>query len=132
MSKKDNIDQVIRCGVSHDDALALRRISMTLRRWHERECGTDNGCIERNEETGKPYFVTWHTTGQNLRRVSYVIPDKEKGARKRLNKIMANYPDLKPYVQTDPRGCALYLLRSNDVPEGKDADCYYSRGIAVY
>jgi hypothetical protein len=26
---------------------------MTLHRWHELECGTDNGCIERDETTGK-------------------------------------------------------------------------------
>ena len=132
MTKRNNLDQVIELGVGYDDALALRRISMTLHRWHEQECGTHNGCIERNEETGKPYFVTWHTTGQNLRRISYAIPDRETGAKKRLDKIMANYPALIPFIQTDPRGCALYLLRPNDVPEGKDADCYYSRGIAVY
>ena len=132
MSNKNNLDQVIRCGIGYNEALALRRISMTLRRWYERECGSEHGCIERNEETGKPYFVTWHTTGQNLRRLSYSIPDQEKGAKKRLDNIMANYPDLKPYIQTDPRGCALYLLRPNDVPEGEDANCYYSRGIPVY
>ena len=37
-----------------------------------------------------------------------------------------------PYVQGDPRGCALYILRPNDVPTGKDADAYYSRGVPVF
>ena len=126
MSKVNNIDQVIRCGIAYDDAIALRRISMTLRRWHERECGADNGCIERNEKTGKPMWRNAMTDR------CYHIPDKETGAKKRLDKIMENYPDIKPYIQTDPRGCALYLLRPDDVPEGEDADCYYSRGIPVY
>jgi hypothetical protein len=37
-----------------------------------------------------------------------------------------------PYIQTDPRGAALYILRPGDVPEGKDAGAYYNRGICVY
>lgn len=36
------------------------------------------------------------------------------------------------YLQTDPRGAALYILRPGDVPEGKDVDAYYNRGICVY
>lgn len=44
---------------------------------------------------------------------------------------MARYPTLGYYVQGDPRGCALYILRPGDVPEGSTPDCCYSRGIAV-
>ena len=36
------------------------------------------------------------------------------------------------YVQTDPRGCALYVLRAGDIPEGQDPSRYYSRGLPVY
>ncbi len=39
---------------------------------------------------------------------------------------------LSAYVQTDPRGCALYILRPGDVPDGGDPSSYYSRGISVY
>lgn len=39
------------------DAAALRRISMTLTRWHELECGTDRGHVKRDEKTGKPQLV---------------------------------------------------------------------------
>ncbi len=39
---------------------------------------------------------------------------------------MAKYPALRAYIQTDPRGCALYIL-----PPGITDD-NYSRGIAVY
>jgi hypothetical protein len=66
------------------------------------------------------------------------IPDRETGALKRLrdivqarNIIRAEDP-LSFYVQTDPRGAALYILRPQDIPEGKDVSAYYSRGICVY
>lgn len=122
----NNLNQIISCGILWDDAVALRRISMTLRRWYEHEC---NGAIQREGERGDgaPYWYS-EMTGRRLSRA----PDRERGALKRLGSIMARYPDLKPYVQGDPRGCSLYILRPNDVPEGKDADAYYSRGIPVY
>ena len=43
-----------------------------------------------------------------------------------------NAHDLKPYIQTDPRGAALYILRPDDVPAGKVPAAYYSRGICIY
>ena len=123
-----------RLGITPDDALALRRISMTLHRWHELECGTGDGCIERDEATGVPYWYSANSRylGANDRRAYSRIPDREKGALKRLAAIVARYPGLSYYVQTDPRGAALYILRAGDVPEGQDPDCFYSRGIAVY
>jgi hypothetical protein len=134
MSNQNSLNQVISCGILWDDAVALRRISMTLRRWHELECGTDAGHIERDEKTGKPMFFNARSRylQANDPRCWSIVPDRETGALKRLNKIMARYPDLTPYVQGDPRGCALYILRPSDVPEGKDANAYYSRGIPVY
>lgn len=113
-------------GFSHDDAIALRRISMTLHRWHEQECGDGYGCIERDEKTGKAYWLS-NMSGKRL-----PIADRESGALKRMGKIMARYPTLKTYVQGDPRGASLYILRPGDIPEGADVDAYYSRGIAVY
>ena len=133
---KDNIAQIISTGISYDDAKALRRISMTLRRWHEMECGDSNdrmSCvIERDENSGKPFRVVWYHHKLDPTPFRYPVADRETGARKRLAAIMSRYPDLTPYVQGDPRGCALYILRPNDVPAGKDADAYYSRGIPVY
>ena len=40
--------------------------------------------------------------------------------------------EIKPYIQGDPRGAALYLIRPDDVPEGKNVESYYSRGVCVY
>ena len=85
--------------------------------------------IERDETTGKPYMVTHPHTGKS-RRSS--IPDRESGALKRLKSIMNRYPGKSAYVQGDPRGASLYILNPGDVPEGKEVDSYYSRGIAVY
>lgn len=120
-------------GFTQYEADTLRRISMTLHRWHERECGTGDGCIERDEATGKAY---WRIVSG----CRYPIQDRETGARKRLAAILATRnartigPEwhLTAYIQTDPRGAALYILRPGDVPEGKDADAYYSRGLCVY
>ena len=113
-------------GISYDDADALRLISIRLRSWFERECGTDNGCIERDEDTGKTY---WLNSSSGKR---YPIRDMETGARKRLAAIMAEYPNLTPYIQGDCRGAALYILRPGDVPEGERADGFYTRGICIY
>jgi hypothetical protein len=120
---------------------------MTLHRWHEQECGTSNdygsGCIVRgsklngtftHDDDGKPY-LEWHHYGRQgvPDRVTYrPIDDKEAGARRRLEKIMKGYPSLSYFVQTDPRGCALYILRPDDVPAGATVDSCYSRGLAVH
>jgi hypothetical protein len=122
----DCVAQLVSLGIRYRDAVALRRISMTLHRWHELECGTDTGAIERDEATGKAYWLNSYSGSR------YPMADREGGALKRLSRIMAGYPGLSPYVQGDPRGAALYVLRPGDVPDGCAADSYYSRGIAVY
>jgi hypothetical protein len=126
-------------GFTTDEADKLRRISMTLRRWHELECGSDSGCIERDEATQRTYWLN-ATTGKR-----YPTPDRETGARKRLAAIIkhrnarriASCNDLgteplSAYIQTDPRGAALYILRPGDIPEGYNVESCYSRGICVY
>lgn len=123
-----------RAGISQEDAFALRRISMTLHRWHELECGDDSGCIERDETTDIPYMVRWnHYTGK---RHQYKVADREKGALKRLNTIMAKYPELAAYVQGDPRGAALYIYRKDSqmlaVSKYGIESCYSSVGVALY
>lgn len=130
-------------GFTEAEAEQLRRISTTLQRWHELECGIDGGCVERDEETGKTYWRSAHTGKL------WPYADRETGALKRLAAIVAarnerrfvddaignQYPnmhDLATYIQTDPRGAALYIIRPGDVPEGGDVNAYYSRGICVY
>ena len=124
MKRENNIAQVAQL-VGESDAIALRRISMQLHRWHELECGVENGGVERDEKTGK---VTWYNSYTGNRSP---YRDMETPALKRLAKVMKRHPDLRAYVQGDPRGCALYLLQPNDAPKGQE-DSYYSHGIAVY
>jgi hypothetical protein len=119
-------NQLIGLGISIEDTDALRRISMTLHRWSERECGDGNGCIERDDTTGRPMWRN-SMTGR-----AYPIPDREKGALTRLKAIMGKYPQLRAYAQGDPRGAALWILRPGDVPEGCADESYYNNGIAVY
>lgn len=127
-------------GFTQGEAEQLRRISMTLHRWFELECGDGYSHIERDEKTGKPYRYNDNARylQANDPRRGYAVADREAGARKRLVAIIdarnkRNWPEaVTPYVQTDPRGAALYILRPGDVPAGENADSYYSRGVCVY
>jgi hypothetical protein len=117
---------LITLGFTRDESEALRRISLTLRRWHELECGVDGGGIERDAKTDKPYFVA-SASGRR-----WPMADRERGAMRRLEAIMSKRPDLGYYIQPDPRGAALYILRPGDVPANARAESYYTRGLCVY
>ena len=128
------LNRVQRRGLSLGDALAVRRISMTLHRWYELECGDGNGYIERGETTGKPYYVNCNSRylSPNDPRARWFVPDRERGAIRRLDAIMERYPELAYYLQTDPRGASVYLYRPEDL-DGREIDCCYSSvGTAVY
>lgn len=127
-------------GFSYDDAQRLRRISLTLRRWFEMECGTENAAgssisIERDDNgDGKPFCRVQYMAADNVW-CDYrnPIPDREAGARKRLAAIMAPLKRrLACYVQTDCRGPSLYILRKRDLKPGESLDSAYTSGVAVY
>ena len=136
-------DTLLSLGFTQAEAESLRRISMTLRRWHEAEC---NGDIQRGEDgVARGYRVNARYLDPNDPRYWYSVPDREAGAKKRLSRILLDRlnrtkdtegtiqgPALTAYIQGDPRGAALYIIRPGDVPEGKDAGAYYSRGVCVY
>ena len=132
---------LVSLGFTIDEADTLRRISRTLRRWHELECGIDAGCIERDDDTGRPYWRS-DLTGRR-----YSVPDREAGALRRLGRIVGHRNTrvwaasdahavhihaVHPYIQPDPRGASLYILRPGDVPPGTDPASCYTRGICVY
>ncbi len=145
MARKDDggIQRLINLGITLADAQSLRRISMTLESWYALECGDgdNNGswCITRgdkkvaggfaHDEDGAPHIEHHHYLhGRGKDYVTYSrIPDRERGAVRRLLVIMARYPALTHYLQTDPRGCALYVG-----PQGMTDENYNSRGVAVY
>ncbi len=148
-----------RMGISDADARTLVRISATLHTWHEHECNgaiqreelvrcseckapfhnplRHSGCCDAvtadgigcrgiaERHPGRPY---WHNADSG-KRIGHTA-DRETPAIRRAYDIAARY-GLTAYVQGDPRGCALYLVRPGDVPAGADIDSYYSRGIAV-
>jgi len=122
-------------GIDYADIDPLRRISRTLRRWHELECGTGDDrvslSVERDEVTNKPFLRRQYATASGWKDNRYPIADRETGALKRLAKFQAKYPTLTFYVQGDPRGCALYSVSNDQVPAGADINAYYSRGIAI-
>jgi len=163
------INNLIDQGFSRDEASQLRRISMTLRHWYELECGTDYNewhsvsvargfmrsgefvscedakeCKE-NGNTCKPYMrisrKNWKvgsTEKENIRYFS--TPDKERGATKRLDAIMARHKNCTYYLQTDPRGAALYIVPKSQIKRyaklwGHPVDIssnYSTVGICVY
>ena len=85
---------------------SLYKIERTLHRWHELECGADGGCIEQDETTGK-----W-TLRREIGSKEYTRPiaDREKGALRRLVNLLEPFKDrAAAFVQSDPRGAALYL-----------------------
>ena len=114
---------------STSEARTLRRAAMTLHRWHELECGTDAGHIERDGDNGdgRPYFVPcgrWYG-GRYIEPKRRPIPDRERGALARIAAKCAEM-GLQYYIQGDPRGCALYV--SPELSEACDywgARCLY-------
>lgn len=88
-----------RLGISRDDARALARIAQTLHTWGEHEC---NGTIQRDEETGR---CSWHSSYDGRRLGP--TPDRETGAIRRAEAIVARYPGLRLEVQGDPRGAPI-------------------------
>lgn len=137
-----------RLGFTDWEFQQLRRISMTLHRWHEREC---NGNIQRegDDGEGKPRWYRLNHSFVDPRdpRASYRIADRERGALKRLGKIIADRNTrnwigfagpihespgfVHAYVQGDPRGAALYIVTKEQL-RGQSIESSYSNGIAVY
>lgn len=122
--------QVERLAIPVEDAMTLRRCSMTLHRWAEQECGDGNNyaswCIVRDETTGKPYREVHTTASMNAERVRReAIPDRERGALKRVAAVCERN-GLHWYQQTDPRGCALYVAREPLTDQN-----YSNRGVAL-
>lgn len=117
------------CEISIDSSEAVRALKRKQAR--------------RDREIGKPFRVVHPHSGGKPRREA--IADRESGALKRLARIVAarnkrnpalslegiHSYDVISYHQTDPRGCALYLLRASDIRPGESIESVYSRGVAV-
>ncbi len=140
------LNRVTNLGFTLDEALKLRRISMTLSRWNELECGDGNNygswAITRgykkkgvftHDEDGQPFMEHHHYLhGQGKDYTTYTrLPDRDAGARKRCEAILTAHPELVAYYQGDPRGASLYIVRRSDL-NGSDISSNYTRGVAIY
>lgn len=119
--------------ISQADARTLRRAEMTLRRWAEQEYGVEKGRVgwkpvavvtrcsflERDENTGTPYIVTYPLGGESYRRRT---PDREASALKRVRAI-CDRVGLHWHHQADPHRCTLYV---SDQPL---TDTNYTSGV---
>ena len=98
----------------------LRRASLTLQRWGEDLC---NGKIKEEEpETFRLYRLDPYGY--------FTIPgpttkDGTVAPLKRALEIASKYGAY-IYHQEDPRGCALYIYRPEDLREGQRIDSCYS------
>lgn len=119
------VESLNRAGINAntEQAHTLRRAELTLHRWAELECGDGNDyaswAIERDENDGRPYFVTYPHKGDSRRRR---IADRERGALVRVEKLCKEL-GIYFYHQTDPRGCVLYVSAE------PLTDQNYSRGV---
>jgi len=101
-------------------ASILRRAEMTLHRWHEREC---NGEVQRGDDgIARGYRMRASYIDPHDPRYWYTVRDMEAGARRRIAAVCAE-AGLHAYVQSDPRGAALYV---SDKPID---DCSYSNAL---
>src|SRR5262245_23737431 len=110
MRQTRQADTLRALGFTVAEADALRRISVTLHRWHELECGTGEGqttwSIERDgdEPDSKPYKRVQYPSAHGYVDRRWPIPDRETGARKRLQAIIDARnarpmpPDMRPGV----------------------------------
>ena len=116
--------RLARLGLTESEVETIRRISCQLSRWCEAEC---NGEIQRDESDHPRRYPN-----PGMSSFSYPIADRENGAIKRLDKIIAAHPGLAWYYQGDPRGAAVYIYQTAKL-EGRPIDSYYSSvGIAVW
>ena len=99
------IARLEKLGIDYQTAQQLRRISLTLQRWFELECGTGDEhvtlSVEREGENGegKPFMRRQYQGPNGWIDNRYPIADRETGARKRLARIMADFPKLTYYVR---------------------------------
>jgi len=122
-------------GFTYNETTALLKAERALRKWGELECGTGDGNrsvhVFRDEETGKPFYRVEYRVGNEWKERVQPKRDTEKAALAKVDAIMAGKTGFRAYHQTDPRGCALYIIRPGDIEAGENVHALYNRGIAL-
>src|SRR5579859_879565 len=96
-------------GFTFDEAFKLIRIEMTLQRWSERECGDGSDWGIERDEKGVAWLV-YHGEHQGTYafRKRRAI-DREKGALKRLSRIIAARNNRVAVIKAGSPNAADYL-----------------------
>jgi len=121
-------------GFTYDETTALLKAERALRKWGELACGTGVGNRSVHvfrDESGKPFYRVQYFHAGKWRESIQPKRDTEKLALAKVDAIMANKPGFRAYHQTDPRGCALYVMRPGDIEPGENVHALYNRGIAL-
>ena len=104
-------------GVNRHGANRLLKAERALQRWVEAECGNSNEWaswhIERDETSGKPFSVRIPHRGDGKAR-RHPIRDMERAALRWASEVCEPL-GLVWFHQGDPRGCALYVGRKEDL-----------------
>ena len=132
MTSRKLLSRLSVLGFTADESQALIEISAALSKWGEAMC---NGTIRRDgdEGTGNPRI--WRENGRGEWNRGPLTEDREASTKARLVAIVArrnadSSDIVHAYCQTDPRGCALYLVTAEQL-RGRDIDCCYPDGLAV-
>ena len=121
-------------GMSYDDITALRRISMTLHRWHELECGDSDNfkswSVERDgeEPDSKPFMVYHIHQGEYGFKVHYREDDNSDGSKgdyRASTKTFSSKEKAAEYAATIVDSTAALRV------DGKAAEALVNRGVAL-
>lgn len=94
----------------------IRKDALTLRRLFECSC---NGCTRE-----KLPSETWKQYDQARELQQAWIEKRIESVLKRLDRRLREY-NIPYYIQSDPRGCSLYLATTSD-------NSYNTEGVAIY
>ena len=115
-----------RYGVTDYAWRKLRDCEKILHKWCEDEC---NGRIQWDDETGEPHLYykdKWGSyTGRGRPTFNF-----EDYALDRARKTAQRF-GLKIYYQSDPRGCALYVYRPEDLNGSPIESVYPTQALAI-
>lgn len=116
-----NLEEV---GFSFEEIMELRRLSRCFRRFFERL----RNDVYYSEDDGKYYRMCANS------KIVTRYPDLKRRYLKKLRAVFANHPNLTYYIQQDPRGSSLYVIKKTDLEYRLDEmdQIYSTLGIPIY
>lgn len=121
-------------GITPEDAARLRRISSSLRNSFEFSCCYDESQAAQEKRSRREENL--EAKARQIVAEAWAEANPQPECRQteilRAASMLPKAPAV--YVQTDPRGCALYVVPAETIARfpGQPLDSIYSQGIAVY